>query len=94
MKKEKIYLILTTIFVILTLAASGYILAKEGNINAGYSLIPCLFSIIFSNLCIKEKSKNKKINKNRLEKHNKITKIIILILIIFIILNIISAIIL
>lgn len=94
MKKEKIYLILTTIFVILTLVASGYILAKEGRVNSGYALIPCLFAIIFSNLCIKERDKNKKINQKQLEKHNKITKIIIVIIIIFIILNIISAIIL
>lgn len=94
MKKEKIYLILTTIFVILTLAATGYILAKEGKVNAGYSLIPCLFAIIFSDLCIKERNKNKKLDKKGLEKHNKRTKIIIAIVIIFIVLNIISEIIL
>jgi len=73
---------------------AGYILAKEGKVNAGYALIPCLFSIIFSNLCIKEKIKNKKLSEKQMEKHNKISKIIIIIAIVFIILNIISAIIL
>lgn len=94
MKKEKIYLILTTIFVILTLVLSGYILAKEGTVNSGYALIPCLFAIIFSNLCIKEKNKNKKLDKKQLKKHNKTTKIIVITIITFIILNIISSIIL
>lgn len=88
MKKEKIYLLLTTIFVILTLVVTGYIIAKK--INTAYSLIPCLFAIIFSNLCIKERNKNKKIDKKVLEKHNKRTKVIIIIIIVFIIINIVS----
>lgn len=88
MKKEKIYLLLTTIFVILTLVVTGYIIAKK--INTVYSLIPCLFAIIFSNLCIKERNKNKKLDKKVLEKHNKRTKVIIIIIIVFIIINIVS----
>ena len=94
MKKEKIYLILTTVFTILTFIIVAYILAKEGKINAGYSLIPCLFTILFSQLCIKEKNKNKKLPEKYLNKHKKITKIIIIIIILFIILNLISIIIL
>jgi len=88
MKKEKLYLILTTIFVILTLLVTGYIIAKK--INVAYSLIPCVFAIIFSNLCIKERNKNKKIDKKVLEKHNKRTKIMSIIIIMFILLNVVS----
>lgn len=90
MNKEKIYLTLTTIFVLLTLIMSGYILAKEGEINAGYALIPSLFSIIFSQLCIKEKNKTRKLNEIQIKRHKKITTIIIVTIIIFFILNLIS----
>jgi len=89
MNKEKIYFYLTTIFVILTFALAGFILAKEGQANYGISLIPCLISLLFSQLYIKEKTKNKKIDVNRINKHKKITNIIIVVVIIFIILNII-----
>lgn len=90
MNKEKIYLTLTTIFVLLTLIMSGYILAKEGEINAGYALIPSLFSIVFSQLCIKEKNKTKKLNEMQMKKHKRITNIIIVTIIIFLILNLIN----
>lgn len=90
MKKEKIYLTLTTIFVLLTLIAVAYILAKEGEINAGYALIPCLFSVIFSQLCIKEKEKTRKTNEIQMKRHKKITTIIIVVIIIFIVLNLVS----
>jgi len=94
MKKEKIYLILTSVFTLLTFIAVAYILAKEGKVNSGYSLIPCLFSILFSQLFIKQRVKNNKINKNQIIKHKKITKIIIIIIVIFLILNIVSMLIL
>lgn len=94
MKKEKVYFILTTIFTVLTLAVVGYILAKEGKVNAGYSIIPCLFSMIFSQLYVKEKTKTRKLPKKQMEKHKKITTIMFILLIIFLILNIVSFIIL
>ena len=88
MKKEKIYLYLTTIFVILTFVLAGYVLAKEGKVNEGISLIPCLISLIFSKLYIKEKQKNKKINEQIILKNRKINNLIIIIVIIFLIMNI------
>ena len=62
-KKEKIFSTLTLIFVILTFIGAGYVLINKGEVNAGYAVIPSLFSAIFSQLSITEKSKNND-NKN------------------------------
>ena len=59
MKKEKIFRILTFIFMILTFIGAGYVLLNKGQVNAGYAVIPSLFCAIFSQLAVYEKFKNK-----------------------------------
>ena len=59
MKKEKIFRILTFIFMILTFIGVGYVLLNKGQVNAGYAVIPSLFCAIFSQLAVYEKFKNK-----------------------------------
>ena len=58
-KKEKIFKILTFIFMILTFIGAGYVLLNKGQVNAGYAVIPSLFCAIFSQLAVYEKFKNK-----------------------------------
>ena len=59
MKKEKIFRILTFIFMILTFIGAGYVLLNKGQVSAGYAVIPSLFCAIFSQLAVYEKFKNK-----------------------------------
>lgn len=59
MKKEKVFRILTFIFMILTFIGTGYVLLNKGQVNAGYAVIPSLFCAIFSQLAVYEKFKNK-----------------------------------
>ena len=59
MKKEKVFRILTFIFMILTFIGAGYVLLNKGQVNAGYAVIPSLFCAIFSQLAVYEKFKNK-----------------------------------
>ena len=59
MKKEKIFRILTFIFMILTFIGAGDVLLNKGQVNAGYAVIPSLFCAIFSQLAVYEKFKNK-----------------------------------
>ena len=58
MKKEKTFRILTFVFFILTLIGAGYVLINKGEVNAGYSVIPSVFCVAFSQLSIMEKNKN------------------------------------
>lgn len=60
MNKEKIYRILTFIFMILTFIGAGYILLNKGQVNAGYAVIPSLFCAIFSQLAVYEKFKKER----------------------------------
>lgn len=55
MKKEKIFRILTFIFMIVTFIGAGYVLYNKGQVNAGYAVIPSLFCAIFSQLAVYEK---------------------------------------
>lgn len=55
MSKEKIFRILTFIFMIITFIGAGYVLMNNGYANAGYAVIPMLFALIFS---ILQKKKN------------------------------------
>ena len=64
MKKEKIFRILTFIFMILTFIGAGYVLSNKGQVNAGYAIIPSLFCAIFSQLAVYEKFKKEKKNSN------------------------------
>lgn len=62
MKKEKVFKILSFVFMILTFIGAGYVLFNKGQVNAGYAVIPSLFCVIFSQLAVYEKFKkdNKK----------------------------------
>ena len=60
MQKQKIFRILSFVFCILTLIGAGYVLINKGEVNAGYAVIPSLFSVIFSQLSLLEKNKYKK----------------------------------
>ena len=60
MQKKKIFRILSFVFCILTFIGAGYVLINKGEANAGYAVIPSLFSVIFFQLSITEKNKNKK----------------------------------
>ena len=57
MSKEKIFKVLTFIFMIITFIGSGYVLFNKGQVNAGYAVIPSLFCAIFSQLAVYEKFK-------------------------------------
>ena len=59
MKKEKIFKILSIIFIVLTFRGAGYVIINKGEVNAGYAVVPSLLSICFSQLNIIEKNKNK-----------------------------------
>lgn len=59
MKKDKVFRILTFIFMILTFVGAGYVLLNKGQVSAGYAVIPSLFCAIFSQLAVYEKFKNK-----------------------------------
>lgn len=43
---KKASLILGIIFLVLTFAGSGYVLMNHGQINAGYAVVPALWTII------------------------------------------------
>lgn len=60
MNKEKVFKILTFIFMIITFAGAGYVLYNKGKVNAGYAVVPSLFCAIFSQLAVYEKFKKKK----------------------------------
>lgn len=60
MNKEKIFRVLTFIFMIITFIGAGYVLINKGQINAGYAVIPSLFCAIFSQLSVYEKFKKEK----------------------------------
>ena len=60
MNKEKIFRILTFIFMIITFVGAGYVLYNKGQVNAGYAVVPSLFCAIFSQLAVYEKFKKKK----------------------------------
>ena len=44
---KKILLVLTLIFTVLTFAGAIYIISSRGEVNAGYSVIPMVFTLIF-----------------------------------------------
>lgn len=46
--KEKIFRTLTLIFAVLTFIGADYVLINKGEVNAGYAVIPSLFSATFS----------------------------------------------
>ena len=58
MKKEKIFKILSIIFIVLTFIGAGYVIINKGEVNAGYAVVPSLLSICFSQLNFIEKNRN------------------------------------
>ncbi len=60
MNKERIFRILTFIFMVLTFIGAGYVIFNKGQINAGYAVVPSLFCAIFSQLAVYEKFKKEK----------------------------------
>ena len=73
MNKEKIFRVLTLMFMIITFIGAGYVLFNKGQVNAGYAVIPSLFCAIFSQLAVYEKFKkeNGKFNIKLFAKSNK-----------------------
>lgn len=63
MKKEKVYRILTFVFMILTFIGAGYVLSNKGQVSAGFAIIPSIFCAIFSQLAVYEKFKKEKDSK-------------------------------
>lgn len=60
MNMEKVFRILTFIFMIITFVGAGYVLYNKGQVNAGYAVVPSLFCAIFSQLAVYEKFKKEK----------------------------------
>ena len=58
MNKEKIFRVLTLVFMIITFIGAGYVLINKGQVNAGYAVVPSLLCAIFSQLAVYEKFKN------------------------------------
>lgn len=52
---RKLALIAGIIFLILTFAGGGYVIINHGEVNAGYAVIPSLFTIICFGYYRKEK---------------------------------------
>ena len=52
MNREKIFRVLTFVFMIVTFIGAGYVLFNKGQVNAGYAVVPSLFCAIFSQLAI------------------------------------------
>ncbi len=60
MNKEKIFRVLTFVFMIITFIGAGYVLFNKGQVNAGYAVVPSLFCAIFSQLAVYEKFKKER----------------------------------
>ena len=60
MNKEKIFRVLTLVFMIITFIGAGYVLINKGQENAGYAVIPSLFCAIFFQLAVYEKFKKER----------------------------------
>lgn len=46
--KVKIFMILMIVFLTLTFIGAGYVHSNQGEVNAGFAVIPSLFCMIFS----------------------------------------------
>lgn len=42
---------------VLTFVGAIYVLISDGSASAGFAVVPCLFTLIFSGLCLREKSR-------------------------------------
>lgn len=52
---KKFASILAIIFIILTFAGAIYILINDGDVNAGYAVVPLLFALVFTALSREKK---------------------------------------
>ncbi len=43
---KKILFALTILFIILTFIGAGYVIASKGTVNAGYAVIPAVWTVI------------------------------------------------
>lgn len=43
---KKLFGILSIVFIILTFAGAGYVVLHKGQVNAGYAVIPMVFTIV------------------------------------------------
>ena len=57
MFKEKMFKVLTFVFMILTFIGAFYVLFNKGQVSAGFAVIPSLFCAIFSQLAVYKKFK-------------------------------------
>ena len=60
MKRIIVLVIITLFFTIITFIGAGYVLTHNGNVNAGYAVVPCLFCLIslsFLNIAVAAKNK-------------------------------------
>ena len=60
----KLLFILSIIFAILTFVGAWFVLASKGNLNAGYAVIPCVWTLICTNGLNILKNKEKKNGKD------------------------------
>lgn len=56
---KRILFVLSIIFIILTFAGAAYVILNNGTVNAGYAVIPMLFSITTSTCYRQIKSSGK-----------------------------------
>lgn len=59
--KAKIYFIISIIFTILTFTGAFYVISNNGEVSAGYAVVPMVFGITFSGFFHQERNEiNKK----------------------------------
>lgn len=52
-------LIISILFMVLTFVGAGYVLINHGQVNAGYAVIPMCFFLLFANISIALKKREK-----------------------------------
>ena len=48
---KKLFLILSIFFIILTFVGAFYVITNDGNVSAGYAVVPMIFGIAFNSYC-------------------------------------------
>ena len=44
---KKLFGVLSGVFIVLTFVGAGYVVLHRGQVNAGYAVIPMVFTIVF-----------------------------------------------
>lgn len=47
---KNLFLLFTIVFGVFTFCGAGYVLSKNGTVNAGYACVPMVFSLLFFKL--------------------------------------------